>query len=103
MKIYIKDKKRFKFLMGLLFALVFAVVNIVLMAKYGVSTVAACGFELSVLIGTIGLVLHWQHQSIQLTYFTGRKNLPNFEKMKIKEKGNQSVPFSYFLIIRKKR
>ena len=86
MKIYIKDKKRFKFLMGLLFALVFAVVNIVLMAKYGVSTVAACGFELSVLIGTIGLaisfVLHWQHQSIQLTYFTGRKNLPNFKKMK---------------------
>lgn len=57
MKIYIKDKKQFKLLMGLLFALVFAVVNIVLMAKYGVSTVAACGFELSVLIGTIGLAI----------------------------------------------
>lgn len=43
--------------MGLLFALVFAVVNIVFTAKYGVSTVAACGFELSVLIGTIGLAI----------------------------------------------
>lgn len=55
-KIYIKSKKHFTLLLSLLSVIIFIVINVILINRYGMTTVSAYGFLLTVFICVISIV-----------------------------------------------
>ena len=74
-KFYIKSKKHFKLLLTFLFMIIFIVANIILMNRYGVTTVSAYGFMLSVLIGAIVLIISFSILVIGIIYYLIKKSI----------------------------
>lgn len=74
-KFYIKSKKHFKLLLTFLFVIIFIIANIILMSRYGVTTVSAYAIVLSLIIGSIVLIISFLILIIWIIYYLIKKSI----------------------------